>query len=107
MCDTIWINLLFVAEGDWLKSRIDSLALSIGLILCLNRADEASTPSFPLECDCHLASNHRIVGNASDKRLVVRLHVPNTNGLRVVRPTPFVANFDIVISGKRETRITT
>jgi len=46
---TIAIATAFVTLGDNISDKITSLALSIGLMSFLKRADEVIVPSFPLE----------------------------------------------------------
>ena len=56
-----------------------SLALSIGLIACLNRAEEVATPSLPIVFTTTCAPRHRHAGNARNKSTVVGWFCANAN----------------------------
>ena len=75
-----------------------SLTLSIGLIASLNRSEESTVPSWPLELTItpHPAC-HRGAEDASDKRTGLRSLLADADSVYIARHAS-VADVDIVIA---------
>ena len=79
-----------------------SLAVPIGLISSLNRAEEVATPSLPFELTTTAVPVTVCSTNASDKG-VGNVRVADPDGITLTRkPGDIVANIDIVIAGIRD-----
>ena len=95
--DAIWIKLFLVAEGTGLSARIASLALSIGLIASLKRAEDDACPVDPCCLRRTAAPCNRFPSDASDKGGGLCSLRADANG--VASPaTPSIADIDVVIA---------